>query len=139
MKCYRCPDVCSGHLSGVCLLIFTWVSKNLVCPYHIHSHKTRFHQIWKKNIFWAGKNVSQKWRCFLHFEEHAALNIRFWECRMCSDFCFRHFSCKNIFPVAKVCMKRSFFRPFSCIYPLRSLWPKLKIEILHSFFKYNSR
>ena len=46
---------------------------------------------------------------------------------------------KTFFPVAKVWIKRSFFRPFSCIYPLRSPWPKLKIEILHQFFKYNSQ
>ena len=106
MKCHTCPDISSGHLSGVYLLIFTWVCKNLVCLYHIYSHKTRFHQILKKNIFWAGKNVSQKWCCFLHFEEHTA---RFWECRMFSDFCFGHFLCKNIFSRGKGLDKKVIF------------------------------
>ena len=32
-----------------------------------------------------------------HFEEHTALNIRFWECRISSDFRFLHFLYKIIF------------------------------------------
>ena len=71
-------------------------------------------------------------------------NIRHWIFEFGSAVCPQIFDlgifyAKTFFPVAKVWIKRSFFRPFSCIYPLRSPWPKLKIEILHQFFKYNSQ
>ena len=63
-------------------------------------------------------------------------NIRHWIFDFGSAVCSRIFVlgifyAKTFFPVAKVWIKRSFFRPFSCIYPLQSLWPKLKTEILH--------
>ena len=112
MESYSCPGLSSGHFSRVCLSICSRVGENLVCLYHIYSHKTQFPQNWQKNIFCAGKNVYQKWRCFLHFEEHTALNIRFWECRMSSDFCFRHFLCKNIFSRGKGLDKKVIFSSF---------------------------
>ena len=49
---------------------------------------------------------------------------------MSLDFCF---------PWRRSGWRGHFFCPFSCIYPLQSLWPKIKIEILHLFFKYDSR
>ena len=63
MKCCRCPDVCSGHLLGVYLSIFTWVGENLVCLYHIYSHKTQFPQNWKKRIL-SGKKLIKKMALF---------------------------------------------------------------------------
>ena len=66
----------------------------------------------KKNLFWAGKNWSEKWLCFLHFEENTALDIRFWECRISSNFVFRHFLCKLIFSRGKGLDKEVIFLSF---------------------------
>ena len=56
--------------------------------------------------------LSKNGAVFLRFEEHAALNIQFWECRMFSDFCFRHFLCKNIFSRGKGMDKKVIFSSF---------------------------
>ena len=67
MKCHTCPDVCSGHLSGVYRSIFTWVGENLVCLYHVYSHKTQFPQNWKKKHFLSGKKLISKMALFFAF------------------------------------------------------------------------
>ena len=93
--------------------------------------KSGFTKIEKKTFSEREKMFSKNGAAFCILK-----NIRHWIFDFGSAVCSRIFVlgifyAKTFFPVAKVWIKRSFFRPFSCIYPLRSLWPKLKIEILH--------
>ena len=139
MKSYSCPGLSSGHFSRVCLSICSRVGENLVWLYHIFiPTKHNSLKIGKKTFSEREKMFNKNSAVFCILK-----NVRHWIIDFGSAVCPKIFILgifytKTFFPVAKVWIKSSFFWHFSCSYPLWSLWPKLKIEILYSFFKYNS-
>ena len=134
MKSYSCPGLSSGHFSRVCLLICTRVGEYLVCPYHICSQNTEFPQNWKKKSFSEQEKINLK-NGFLHFEKNTALDIRFWECRIFSDFVFRHFLCKIIFSRGKGLDKELIFLAFFLHLPTTITRTKTENEDFASIFK----
>ena len=63
-KAFRCPNICSRYILRVLLSICPWMNVNLVCLYHISSHKTHIPQNWKKKHFLSGKKLISKMGLF---------------------------------------------------------------------------